>query len=122
MLDAAVVDFSMRLPGDWKVRDGELRWFFKRAMTGFLPREIIHKTKHGFGLPFGVWTRTHQGLGRLAADCLESLARRGYFRSEFIREALRMHREGHAGYYGELVWILMVLELWLQRHMPKAAL
>ncbi len=120
MLDPAVVDFSMRLPHRWKVRDGELRWFYKRAMRGFLPDEILSKTKHGFGLPFGVWMRTHEGLLRLARDSLESLAGRGYFRPEFLREALRLHREGHASFYGELVWILTVLELWLQRNAPAA--
>jgi asparagine synthase (glutamine-hydrolysing) len=122
MLDQALVDFSRRLPGDWKVRDGQLRWFYKRAMQGFLPDEIINKTKHGFGLPFGVWTRTHPGLQRLSQQSLESLSTRGYFRPEFLREAMRLHREGHASYYGELVWILMVLELWLQAHYPDARL
>lgn len=122
MLDQPLVDFSLRIPGDWKVRNGDLRWFYKRAMEGFLPPEILRKTKHGFGLPFGVWTRTHDGLRRLSADALDSLARRRFFRPEFIREALRLHGEGHAAYYGELVWILMVLELWLQRHMPRASL
>jgi asparagine synthase (glutamine-hydrolysing) len=120
MLDPAVVEFSMRVPGDWKVRNGELRWFYKRAMRDFLPRPIIDKTKHGFGLPFGVWTRTHKGLGRLSEESLGSLATRGYFRREFLQEALRLHREGHAAYYGELVWILMTLELWLQVHAPDA--
>ena len=91
-------------------------------MQGFLPDAIINKTKHGFGLPFGVWTRTHEGLQRLASDSLGSLARRGYFKSEFLQEALRLHRDGHASYYGELVWILMVLELWLQAHFPNARL
>lgn len=122
MLDPAIVDFSLRVPGDWKVRHGELRWFYKRAMRDFLPREIITKTKHGFGLPFGVWTRTHDGLRRLSENALASLAERGFFRQEFLTEALRLHREGHASYYGELVWILMALELWLQRHRPTARL
>lgn len=122
MLDQAVVDFGLRVPGDWKVRNGELRWFYKRAMSGFLPREIIHKTKHGFGLPFGHWTRSHDGLSRLSRDALQSLAARRIFRPEFIETAQRLHREAHASYYGELVWILMVLELWLQAHMPRASL
>jgi asparagine synthase (glutamine-hydrolysing) len=122
MLDQSLIDFSIRLPGDWKVRDGQLRWFYRRAMAGFLPREILEKTKHGFGLPFGTWTRTHARLKRMAEDSLASLAGRGYFRREFLQQALRMHAAGHASYYGELVWILMVLELWLQRHMPAARL
>jgi asparagine synthase (glutamine-hydrolysing) len=121
MLDQTVVDFSLRLPANWKVRNGQLRWFYKRAMRDFLPRQIVTKTKHGFGLPFGVWTRTHEGLRRLSEDGLGSLAERGYFRPEFLREALRLHRDGHASYYGELVWILMVLELWLQAHSSASA-
>jgi asparagine synthase (glutamine-hydrolysing) len=122
MLDAPLIDFSRRLPSNWKVRDGQLRWFYKWAMRDFLPRQIIDKTKHGFGLPFGAWTRTHAGLQQLAADALDSLSKRRYFRPAFIAQAQRLHREGHASYYGELVWILMVLELWLQRHMPRAGL
>ena len=97
-----------------------LRWFYKRAMRDFLPIEIIQKTKHRFGLPFGVWRRTHEPLRRLSEDALESLGRRGFFRLEFLREALRLHREGHASYFGELVWILMALELWLQGRMKDA--
>ena len=37
-----------------RLPNGELRWFYKRAMQDFLPDEIITKNKHGFGLPFGV--------------------------------------------------------------------
>jgi asparagine synthase (glutamine-hydrolysing) len=122
ILDQRVIDFSLGVPGSWKVRNGQLRWFYRRAMRDFLPGAIIDKTKHGFGLPFGVWTRGHEGLRKLSEDALASLAQRGYFRPEFLEGALRLHREGHAAYYGELVWILMVLELWLRQHAPAARL
>jgi asparagine synthase (glutamine-hydrolysing) len=122
MLDSAVVDLSLRIPAQWKVHNGELRWFYKRAMSGFLPDEILNKTKHGFGLPFGVWTRTHEGLRKQSQEALASLATRGYFSSQFLRDALRLHRESHASFYGELVWILTVLELWFQAHLPDARL
>jgi asparagine synthase (glutamine-hydrolysing) len=120
MLDQSLVDFSLRIPGHWKVHRGQLRWFYKRAMQGFLPDAIIQKTKHGFGLPFGVWTRTHMGLRRLTEDALATLAERNIFRPAFLREALRLHNEGHASYYGELVWLLTALELWLRAHAPDA--
>ena len=122
MLAPELVEFSQHVPGDWKVRGQELRWFYKRAMRGFLPTAIIDKTKHGFGLPFGVWTRTHEGLRKLSEDALGSLGQRGYFKPAFLAEALRLHRDGHAAYYGELVWILMALELWLREHLPDARL
>jgi asparagine synthase (glutamine-hydrolysing) len=119
MLDQAVVDFSLRIPGGWKVHHGQLRWFYRHAMRGFLPDAIIQKSKQGFGLPFGVWTRTHTGLKELSRDALATLAERKLFQPEFLRDAMRLHSEGHASYYGELVWLLMVLEFWLRAHAPR---
>jgi asparagine synthase (glutamine-hydrolysing) len=113
MLDHALVDLACRIPGPVKMRGGELRGFYKYATRNLLPPEIIAKKKHGFGLPFGVWTRTHPGLRRMSETALEALDSRGIFSSGFLRETLRLHREGHAAYYGELVWVLAALELWL---------
>jgi asparagine synthase (glutamine-hydrolysing) len=118
MLDSAVVDFSLRIPGDWKVRGGELRWFYKRAMRGFLPDRIIDKTKHGFGLPFGPWMRTDRALEELALTSLASLRGRGWVRKEFIDSLLQAHRTGHAAYYGTTIWVAMMLEQWLQARRP----
>jgi asparagine synthase (glutamine-hydrolysing) len=85
-------------------------------MEGFLPVEILNKSKHGFGLPFGVWMRTHPQLQELGYDSLLALKKRDYFRPDFIDHAIGLHRTGHAAYYGELIWILMMLELWFQAH------
>ena len=120
MLDHALVDLSCSVPGSLKMRGDELRWFYKYATRSLLPEEIIRKKKHGFGLPFGVWTRTHPGLRRLSESAIESLAERGIFRPEFLRDTLRLHREGHAAYYGELVWVLMALEIWLAANADTA--
>ncbi len=87
-LDDALLDFSLRLPADYKLKGLKLRWFFKEALRGFLPDEIIAKKKQGFGLPFGVWANRHDGAaGSLAADSLHSLAARGIVRPEFIARA-----------------------------------
>jgi asparagine synthase (glutamine-hydrolysing) len=36
----------------------------------------------------------------------------------FIKELLDTHLPAYPGYYGEMVWILTMLELWLQAHAP----
>lgn len=116
MLDDAVVDVSLRVPPAGLLPDGELRGFYKRAFRGFLPDEIITKTKHGFGLPFGVWMREDRGLRDLAGDALAGLRNRNIVEPVFLDEARRLHADGTAGYYGELVWILTMLELWFEAH------
>lgn len=112
MLDDDVVELSTRVPSRLKISHGRLRWFYKQAMTGFLPEAILKKSKHGFGLPFGVWLKDHAPLQALAYDSVNALKRRPYFRADFLDQAIAMHRSGHASYYGELIWILMMLELW----------
>jgi asparagine synthase (glutamine-hydrolysing) len=113
MLDDHVVELSTRISSARKMPRNRLRDFYKRAVRGFLPDQIIDKTKHGFGLPFGVWMAEDPGLQELAADNLARMRRRGYVRPEFVDELLTLHREHHAGYYGEFIWVLIMLELWL---------
>jgi len=120
MLDDALVDFSLRLPTDYKLKGMKLRWFFKEALRGFLPDEILAKKKQGFGLPFGVWLTRHEGLRKLAEDSLGSLGTRGIVRPDFVRRLLPELVPQHPGYYGEMVWILTMLEQWLRVRAPGA--
>lgn len=117
-LDAALVDFSLRLPPAYKLHRLKLRWFFKEALQDFLPDEILSKRKHGFGLPFGVWMNQHTSLQGLAEESLQGLAGRGIVRRAFVERLLRDLVPQHPGYYGEMVWILMMLEQWMRAHAP----
>lgn len=114
MLTQALVEHSLRLTPEQKLKGRRLRHFFREALRGFLPDEIIDKKKHGFGVPFGDWLLTHERLRATADDALRSLAARGVVRPEFLDTLLGHLRSGHAGYYGTMVWVLMVLELWLR--------
>lgn len=116
MLDDALIELSLTVPSRLKLRRGRLRHFYKEAMTGFLPAGIIDKRKHGFGLPFGIWMREHRPLRELAGDSLQRLKGRGWLRPEFIDRLIDLQSGGHAAYYGELVWVLMMLDLWLDSH------
>lgn len=114
LLDDRLVDFSMALEPEWKLRRLKLRWFFKEALRGFLPDEIITKKKHGFGLPYGPWMASNPALRELARDSLHGLVDRKLVRGEFVDTLLDRHLGEHPGYYGEMVWIMMMLEQWLR--------
>jgi len=121
MLDDEVVSFSARLAPDLKLRGSKLRYFFKEALRGFLPDEIITKQKHGFGLPFGPWLQTHRGLRDFVGDSLSRVRRRGIVRTAFIDEMMQDTLAKHAGYYGTMIWIVLMLDQWLEHH-PAARL
>ena len=115
LLDRSVVDFSCRVPAAIKLPGHELRDFYKNACKGFLPDATLSKSKHGFGLPFGIWMKENETLMKLSIDCLESFRARNILKDSLIEKALKAHNSIHAGYYGELIWIIVTLELWLQR-------
>jgi len=116
LLHDDLVEFSGRLPPSYKVRGLKLRWFFKKALSDFLPRETIAKTKHGFGLPFGLWLQTHPGLQQLTGDSLSSLRRRRIVNERYIDRLLALHGADSASYYGVMIWVLIMLEQWFQAH------
>lgn len=121
MLDPRVVEVALRVPDRLLLPGLKLRDFYRKAMRDFLPPVTLAKRKHGFGLPFGVWLRDHPRLQRMAAESLASLAARRMFLPAFLQQAQELHRREAAGYYGELVWILVVLEQWLRRHVDARA-
>ena len=119
MLDQRVVDFSLRLAPDLKLKGMKLRYFFKEALRGFLPDATLRKTKHGFGLPFGPWLVSHQRLREVAFDSLTDLRKRRMF-ADALFDRLPRQLPEHPPYYGTMIWLLMMLEQWFQHHASAA--
>ena len=116
LLSDELLDFSLGLPLDYKLKGFDLRWFFKEALRGFLPDEIITKKKHGFGLPFGHWALRHDGLNALSRASVQGTVDRGIVRPQFADALFAEHLPAYPGFYGEMVWILMMMDQWMQRH------
>jgi asparagine synthase (glutamine-hydrolysing) len=114
-LNDAMVEFSSRLAPHQKLRGTRLRYFFKQALQDILPRAILRKQKHGFGLPFGLWLQQHRALKELAFDSLSDLKARRIVRPDFIDDLLTRRLAEHPGYHGTMVWVLMMLEQWFQQ-------
>lgn len=116
LFEKEVVDFSCTVPTDLKLAGGKLRGFYKNSFRGFLPDGTLNKSKHGFGLPFGVWMKKNSELQQIALQALQQFKQRQVLQTDFIELVITTFQSGHSGYYGELVWIIVVIELWLQQH------
>jgi asparagine synthase (glutamine-hydrolysing) len=121
MLDLDLVEFSGKIPANIKVKGFEKRYIFKKAFRDFLPPEILQKQKHGFGLPISGWLRTDRHLAQLSRDTLlsRSSLERGYFKPEFIKKLFDLHSSDQTNFFGDNLWIFLMLELWHQRQ-PSA--
>jgi asparagine synthase (glutamine-hydrolysing) len=118
LLDHHLAELSGHIPSDLKLKGFKKRYIFKKAMHSILPHKVLHKKKHGFGVPLGHWLLRDQQLNELMRDllCDPRTRQRGYFRPTFFDALLRLHREDHTGFYGEVVWYLVALELWHRYH------
>lgn len=118
-LDHHLVEFAASLPLELKLRGLTQKWLLKRAFAGVLPRQILQRRKHGFGVPLGAWLRG--SLKEFARQVLldpKSLAR-GYFRREALEGLLAAHASGAAD-HGYRLWALLVLELWHRQFIDTA--
>ena len=115
LLDRDLVDFTATIPPTLKVKSGRNRYIFKRAMEGFLPQEIIKKTKHGMGLPIAPWFKKDRGLSELLNDTVFSGRPHitDYVRPEFIKHMKSAFVTDTTSYYGDSLWVFLMLELWL---------
>ena len=120
-LHPAMLAFASGLPPGDKLSGIQLRPFFKRALADILPRAILRKKKHGFGLPFGLWLQSHAPLRAFAFDSLAQLRRRAIVRPAFIDDLQGRLLHQHPAYHGTMVWLLMMMEQWLSAHAPVTA-
>ena len=123
LLDYRLAELSGRIPSQLKLKGFEKRYIFKKAMRSILPREVLYKRKHGFGVPLSHWLLKDPQLNGLMRDLFSDARtrQRGYFRPSFYDDLLRLHREGDTGFYGEVLWYLFALELWHRHHFDNHA-
>ncbi|WP_289020801.1 asparagine synthase-related protein [Desulfobacter postgatei] len=122
-LDRDLVDFTATIPPTLKVKYGRNRYIFKRAMENFLPKEIIHKSKHGMGLPISNWFRTEKILSELLFDKLFTGVPVifDYVKPTFLNSLYQSFKEDeNTSYYGDMLWVYLILELWLKKEKKKA--
>jgi asparagine synthase (glutamine-hydrolysing) len=109
-LDHKILEFAARLPRNLKVRGWKMKYLLKKALAKHVPREILHRRKVGFPVPYVKWIG-HE-LKDLVTDTLldpKSISR-GYFRKAAIQDLIELNSRS-SGYAGE-IFSLVVLELW----------
>jgi asparagine synthase (glutamine-hydrolysing) len=89
-----VIDFAWRLPMEYKLREGQSKWPLRQILYRHVPRELIERPKHGFGVPIGAWLRGP--LREWAEDLLDegALKDQGFFQPEPIRAMWADHLSG----------------------------
>ncbi len=116
LLQDNMMAFAASVPSDMLLHRFELRSFYRYAMRDFLSKETLNKSKHGFGLPFGLWMNEYPPLKAFAHENLQRFKQRNILNNNYIDKIIRAQQTGHASYYGVFIWVLIMLEQWLEKH------
>src|SRR5712691_4484132 len=120
LLDHKLIEFVTRIPASLKLHGLETKHIFKRAVADFVPAEILHREKQGFGVPIQQWineqlrTRMHDTLTGSRARA------RGFVEPRYVQQLLNEHERGRRDHAGPL-WTLFMLELWQRIFIDEAS-
>ena len=111
-LDHELMEWAATIPEEQRFEGNEPKSLLKQAMEPYLPRELLHRPKMGFGVPIDVWLRSD--MREFAYDTLlDSTARqRGLFDPNYVRQLLERQVSGES--WGNWIWALLMLELWFR--------
>jgi asparagine synthase (glutamine-hydrolysing) len=114
LLDHEVMEYAASIPAAYKLRHGEGKYIFKKALRNLLPGDILYRPKMGFAIPLAQWFR-----GELKGTFETSIFAKdafigGFYNQDVIRRWWRQHQHGTRD-YAPYLWALLLLECWGQR-------
>jgi asparagine synthase (glutamine-hydrolysing) len=114
-VDYRMVEWSMRLPVEFKLRGRHTKYLLKKGLCRYLPPSFVYRPKRGFGVPVAQWLR---GPLRSWAENLlydDSLVSRLPLEKARLRELFRLHTSGARDAH-PLLWAALMLLCYVARH------
>ncbi len=118
VLDRDVMEYSYRIPHEFKFHKGDKKHILKDIAYDYIPKELLDRPKVGFGVPLDKWLR-----GPLKEQLLDYsekgyLERQGIFDAAYVSDMIREYiRTGDGGpatgaNYSKLSWSFFIFEQW----------
>lgn len=113
LLDHRVLEFAWRLPGKFKIRNGESKWLLRRVAEQYVPRQLLNRPKAGFGIPLADWLRGP--LREWSEDLLQpSTLGGGLIDPVSAQQLWKEHLSGRRN-WAYALWTVLMFESWRRR-------
>lgn len=120
-LDKEIVEYTERLPSNFKVRNGSGKWLHRQVCQAFLPAVILRRKKRGFGVNVvDDWFRgaARKKMEEILLDSESQIYR--YVRPSAVKRIYEEHRSGQNDNH-KILFSLVVFEEWLRAHAEPVA-
>lgn len=112
-LDYRMMEFAFSMPGSLKLKHGETKYLYKKAVSELIGEHLAYRKKQMFTVPIGDWFK--DDLADLCRDLLFSVQTqsRGIFNYDYVQLLFEDHLNGRENNTRE-IRALMALELWFR--------
>ena len=114
--DLALAQWTFRLSGRLCLHNACEKYILKRAVTTWLPPEIVWRAKRGMGVPLNVWCFQHfwSSLGNWLHP--QRLQAEGLWQDDLPTRIVSGQLGGIQGRrIGEILWLLVMWQLWREQ-------
>ncbi len=117
-LDHRLIEFAFRLPGRMKIKQGINKYILKKAVSGLLPSQLLHRPKEGFILPYHFWMQEYMcdKIKRLLSP--KALAEHGYFNPAYVSQLLAGYQGGDLSQSNK-VYLLLMFQVWWKKYIKN---
>lgn len=118
ILDTDVMEFSYRIPHEYKFAKGDKKHILKDIAYDYIPKELLERPKVGFGVPLDKWLRGPLKEQLLDYSSYEYLKKQGIFDASYVSKMIRNYQKtGDKGpatgeNYSKLAWSFLVFQQW----------
>lgn len=113
-LDYKLLEFSMSIPSNFKIKNNVRKYILKKALSGILPDDILNRNKMGFSIPLIYWFRNElRGFAyNTILDNSEGI--KLFFNLSYIKQLLDEHASGRKN-HSLRIWSLIIFEMWYRK-------
>jgi asparagine synthase (glutamine-hydrolysing) len=118
LLDCHVIEDSFKIPLDVKYRNNTLKYVLKNILYRYIPRELVDRPKHGFGIPINKWLHEKEfmnGFEKYFAS--EYLEEQGIFSIEGILKFKAAFDRNAGPMVDRVMWTYIVFQMWWEEYM-----
>jgi asparagine synthase (glutamine-hydrolysing) len=120
IMDTAVMEYSFRIPHEFKYYKGDKKHILKDIAYDYIPRELLDRPKVGFGVPLDKWMRGPLKEQLLSYADQDFLKKQGLFDAayvnKFVGDYITTGDGGRASgsNYSKIAWSFFVFQQWYQ--------
>ncbi|MFL6658631.1 MAG: asparagine synthase-related protein, partial [Massilia sp.] len=115
LLDHQFVEWVSGLPSSSKLRNGEGKHIFKKALKPYLSDDILYRKKMGFSIPLGAWLRGPLRESMRRAVLNPALLETGIFNESYLKQMIDQHQSGAQDHTVSL-WSVLMFEAFLRKN------